>query len=69
MARRSATEAAPDPATTLQRAAAHKRVVDTLFALPEPYHTAVLLRYFEGVDAHQIAAQIGRPVATVRTQL
>lgn len=64
-----AETAAIDPAVTVQRAAAHKRVVDTLFALAEPYHTVVLLRFFEDIDAHEIGRRLGRPVATVRTQL
>ncbi len=70
VARRTvAATSATDPAVTLQRAAAHKRVVDTLFTLPEPYHTVVLLRFFEDIDAREIAARLGRPLATVRTQL
>jgi RNA polymerase sigma factor (sigma-70 family) len=69
VAREAAAATAPDPAATLQRAAAHKRVVDTLFALPEPYHTVVVLRFFDDVDAHEIARRLDRPVATVRTQL
>lgn len=60
---------APDPAAMVQRAAAHKRVVDVLFALPEPYHTVVLLRYFEDIDAREIAHRLDRSLATVRTQL
>jgi len=57
------------PADYAQRAAAHKQVVDAVFELPEPYHSVVLLRYFEDLDAHGIAKQLNRPVATVRTQL
>ncbi len=58
-----------DPADVAQRAEAHKRVVDAVFELKEPYHSVILLRYFEDLDAHEIAAQLDRPVATVRTQL
>ena len=60
---------ATDPAVTLQRAAAHKRVVDALFALPEPYHTVLLLRFFDDLDVEQIAVRLTRPLATVRSQL
>ncbi|MGK0157547.1 MAG: RNA polymerase sigma factor (sigma-70 family), partial [Neolewinella sp.] len=49
-----------DPADAAQRAAMHKRVVDALFELPEPYHTVVLLRYFEDLDAREVAAQLDR---------
>ncbi|MEZ6037814.1 MAG: sigma-70 family RNA polymerase sigma factor [Planctomycetota bacterium] len=65
----AADTTAPDPAAVAQRAAAHKRVVDTLFAVPEPYHTVLLLRYFDDLEAQQIARRLGRPLATVRTQL
>ncbi|MBL8737743.1 MAG: sigma-70 family RNA polymerase sigma factor [Planctomycetes bacterium] len=60
---------ATDPAVTLQRAAAHKRVVDALFAVPEPYHTVLLLRFFDDLGVEAIAARLARPVATVRSQL
>jgi len=59
----------PDPAVTVQRAEAHKRVVDVLFTVPEPYHTVLVLRYFEDLGAQEIARRLGRPEATVRTQL
>ncbi len=58
-----------DPADAAHRAAAHKRLVDAVFELPEPYHTVVLLRYFEDLEPQQIATQLHRPVSTVRTQL
>lgn len=60
---------ASDPAVTLQRAAAHKRVVDALFALPEPYHTVLVLRFFDDLDVEAIAVRLARPLATVRSQL
>lgn len=60
---------ATDPAVTLQRAAAHKRVVDALFALPEPYHTVLVLRFFDDLAMEAIAERLARPVATVRSQL
>lgn len=69
-AQRSAGDGdASDPAVTLQRAAAHKRVVDALFAVPEPYHTVLLLRFFDDLGVEAIAARLARPVATVRSQL
>ncbi|MCR9245268.1 MAG: sigma-70 family RNA polymerase sigma factor [bacterium] len=58
-----------DPAAAIDRATAHKRLVDEVFALEEPYHTVLLLRFFEDLEAREIAEQLGRPVATVRTQL
>lgn len=58
-----------DPADAAHRAAAHKSLVDAVFELPEPYHTVVLLRYFEDLEPQQIAKQLERSVSTVRTQL
>lgn len=65
----TADATAPDPAIAVQRAEAHKRVVDALFTVPEPYHTVLVLRYFEDLGAQEIARRLGRPEATVRTQL
>lgn len=65
----AADASAPDPAITVHRAEAHKRVVDALFTVPEPYHTVLVLRYFEDLGAQEIARRLGRPEATVRTQL
>jgi RNA polymerase sigma factor (sigma-70 family) len=61
--------AAGDPAVTVQRAQAHKRVVDAVLGLPDPYRTVVLLRYFDDLEATEIARRLGRPLATVRTQV
>lgn len=58
-----------DPADAVHRAAAHRSLVDAVFELPEPYHTVVLLRYFEDLEPRQIAGQLDRSVSTVRTQL
>ncbi|MFT4841244.1 MAG: hypothetical protein ACI8UD_001666 [Planctomycetota bacterium] len=58
-----------DPSDAADRATAHKSVVNALFELEEPYHTVVLLRFFDDLEPTQIAAQVGRPVSTVRTQL
>ncbi|MBK8979367.1 MAG: sigma-70 family RNA polymerase sigma factor [Planctomycetes bacterium] len=58
-----------DPAEVASRAELHRRLVEALFELDEPYHTVLVLRYFEDLDARRIAAQLDRPLATVRTQL
>ncbi|MBK8975686.1 MAG: sigma-70 family RNA polymerase sigma factor [Planctomycetes bacterium] len=58
-----------DPSDAAQRAEMHRRLVDELFELPEPYRSVLVLRYFEDLDAREIAAQLDRPLATVRTQL
>jgi len=40
-----------------------------VFALPEPYLTTVLLRYFEDLTPTAIAARTGAPLATVKSRL
>ncbi|MCB9880085.1 MAG: sigma-70 family RNA polymerase sigma factor, partial [Planctomycetes bacterium] len=45
------------------------RVVNAVMALDEPYRSVVLLRYYDGLEPRQIAAQTGAPAATVRSQL
>ncbi len=51
------------------RAEAHRRVVDAVLALDEPYRATVLLRWFDGLAVGEIAARTGTPVETVRTRL
>ncbi|MHC4939529.1 MAG: sigma-70 family RNA polymerase sigma factor [Planctomycetota bacterium] len=61
--------ALPTPEATLERAAWHKRLVEAVMELDEPYRTTVLLRYFEELDSNEIAQAQGVPAATVRTRL
>lgn len=62
-------EAAPTGADTLERAEAHRRVVEAVLALPEPLRLAVLLHYFDGLSAADAAARLGVPHETVRSRL
>ncbi len=73
--RRAAREAAatpppavPTPEETVAQAEAHRRVVDAVLSLEEPYRATVLLRYFEGLPPREVAARMGVPVETVRTR-
>jgi RNA polymerase sigma factor (sigma-70 family) len=59
----------PSPAETVARAEAHRRVVDAVMALDEPYRTAVLLRFFEGLESADVARRTGVPVETARTRI
>ncbi|MBI4878573.1 MAG: sigma-70 family RNA polymerase sigma factor [Planctomycetes bacterium] len=72
-ARREAAHGAeprvPWPEEILEREELRRRVVEAVFALDEPYRTAVLLRYFEERRPDEIAMFLGVPVATVRTRL
>jgi RNA polymerase sigma factor (sigma-70 family) len=57
------------PLELLERAELHRQVVDEVIALPEPYRSAVLLRYFDDLSPAEIAQRESVPVATVRTWL
>jgi RNA polymerase sigma factor (sigma-70 family) len=62
-------EALPSTAELVAHAELQREVVDHVLALSEPYRTTVLLRYFQGLDAREIAARQAVPLATVRTRL
>ncbi|HYC77637.1 MAG TPA: sigma-70 family RNA polymerase sigma factor [Planctomycetota bacterium] len=59
----------PSASEILDREAARRAVVDAVLALPEPYRSAVLLRWFENLPPREIARRAGVPVETVRTRL
>jgi RNA polymerase sigma factor (sigma-70 family) len=62
------SESEPATGDVVARAEAYRGVVDAVLALDEPYRSAVLLRFFEDQKPAAIAAQLGCPVATVRTR-
>jgi RNA polymerase sigma-70 factor (ECF subfamily) len=47
----------------------HRRLVERVHAMAEPYRTAVLLRYLRGMEVAQIARKLEVPEKTVRTRL
>jgi RNA polymerase sigma-70 factor (ECF subfamily) len=62
-------EATPSTSELLERAELQRRIAAAVTELAEPYRTAVLLRYFEGLPPGEIARRLDVPVATVRTRL
>lgn len=62
-------EALPDTAELVAQAERQREVVGHVLALEEPYRTTVLLRYFQGLEAREIAEKQAVPLATVRTRL
>lgn len=48
---------------------ASRRLFAAVLRLPEPFRAAVLLRYYEGLSAAEIATRIDVPAATVRTRV
>jgi len=66
VARREAEPSTAEAAAQMERQA---RVVAAVRALDEPYRRAIVLRYYYGRTPTGIAAQLGVPVATVKTRL
>jgi RNA polymerase sigma-70 factor (ECF subfamily) len=62
-------EALPSAAELVERAALQRRVAGAVEGLAEPYRSALLLRYFEGLPPREIARRAGVPVETVRTRI
>lgn len=61
--------AAPDTSELVERIEVHRRVVEAMLALPEAYRAVIVRRYAEDESPAEIAARLGLPEATVRTQL
>jgi RNA polymerase sigma-70 factor (ECF subfamily) len=61
-------EATSSTLEVVERAEWHARLVQAVTALPEPYRTTVLLRWFEGLAPREVAARTGSPVETVRSR-
>jgi RNA polymerase sigma-70 factor (ECF subfamily) len=61
-------EALRSPAEVLAEAEAHRRLVEVVLALAEPYRATVLLRYFEDLRPREVALKMGVPPETVRTR-
>jgi len=60
---------APPADEALARVEQERALAGHVLALEEPYRSAVLLRYYRGMSAAQIARELGVPAATVRTHL
>ena len=61
--------AAPSPEELLERARLQRVLADLVLALDEPFRSTVVLRYFEGKSAAEIARALGIPAGTVRWRL
>lgn len=66
--RQAAPAVGETPAELVARAELHRRLVDTVLELPEPYRATILGRYFEGKSAQQLARNLGLSDATVRSR-
>jgi RNA polymerase sigma-70 factor (ECF subfamily) len=63
------TATTPGPETLLERAQAQHLLVAHVVKLAEPFRSTVLLRYFEGLSAAEIARTQNIPAGTVRWRL
>src|SRR5262245_24986238 len=62
-------EPAPSPDELLARIEMQQQVVRRVLALDEPFRSTLLLRYYEGCSAAEIARRQGVPSGTVRWRL
>lgn len=60
------TSLRPSPEHLLERVQAEHTLAEAVLALAEPYRTTILLRFFEGMSAADIARRQGIPAGTVR---
>ena len=59
----------PTPESLVSSVEVERRLATLVLQLREPYRQTVLLRYFEGQSASEIAAGLGVPAGTVRWRL
>jgi len=69
VATRRAENALPTPAELAERLEAQQMLAAHVKELAEPFRATVLLRYFEGISAAEIAKRQGEPAGTVRWRL
>lgn len=60
---------ATDPTRTLERIELQKGILDALSGLPETQREVLVLCYLDGLEPAEIAARLGAPAGTVRSQL
>jgi len=62
-------EHVPSPDESLERLEMQELLVRMLKTLPEPYRGTLMLRYFDGLDAAEIARRTDVPAGTVRSRI
>jgi len=67
--RRERAAARPEGDDVVARVDGHRRVVDAVLGLPEPYRTTVLLRFYDRLATDAIGERLGVSGAAVRKRL
>ncbi|MCC6408490.1 MAG: sigma-70 family RNA polymerase sigma factor [Planctomycetes bacterium] len=62
-------DALPSAAELVEQTNLQRELAGLVVELDEPYRSTLLLRFFQGLEAAEIAARSGVPVATVRTRV
>ena len=62
-------ESQPSAHEVVERVHVQRELVAAVLELDEPYRTVLLLRFYEGQPPRTIAKELGRPIASVRSQL
>jgi RNA polymerase sigma-70 factor (ECF subfamily) len=65
----AAREEQPATVDVVAQLALHRRVVDAVESLEEPYRAAVLMRFYDGLPPRAIAERLGVPSKTVETRV
>ncbi len=60
-------ESVPSSAEAVAQLETHRRLVEVVMVLSDPYRTAIVLRYFDGLAPREIAERLGVPANTVHT--
>lgn len=60
---------APSPAELVERVETQRQVAGLVVLLAEPLRSTLLLRYYEGLTAAEVARRLGVPAGTVRWRL
>jgi len=63
------SESLPSVDRLMERETVRLQVAKAVYALEEPYRSAIFYRYFEGLPPREIAARLDVPAATVETRL
>jgi RNA polymerase sigma-70 factor (ECF subfamily) len=67
--RASRPEATPSVQEIAEREDTRRRLVQALLTEPEPYRTALVMRYYEDLPPREIARRLDVPVETVKTRV